>query len=83
MLLLAVLSVPQAAQAQWQATVGAQSGDLARQAMAFLPSEMWVHAGDTITWTFATDEIHTVSFLLTGQTRLPYQVGCPGFVTGP
>ena len=29
------------------------------------------------------DEIHTVSFLRDGQTRLPFPVGCPGFVGGP
>jgi plastocyanin len=78
-----LLCVPASIRAQWQATVGAQSQDLARQAFAFLPNEMWIHAGDSITWTFATDEPHTVSFLLTGQTRPPYQVGCPGFSSGP
>ena len=82
MLVLAVLVAPQLLLAQWQATVGAQSGDLGRQAMAFLPNEMWIHAGDSITWTFATNEIHTVSFLLSGQIRPPYQLGCPGFSTG-
>jgi plastocyanin len=59
--------------------VGAQSADLGRQAMAFLPNEIWIHVGDSITWTFSTDEIHTVSFLQSGQVRLSYQVGCPGF----
>ncbi len=79
MLVIAVLIIPRSAEAQWQATVGAQSSDLGRQAMAFLPNEIWIHAGESITWTFATDEIHTVSFLKSGQTRLPYQMGCPGF----
>ena len=83
MLMFAVLVVPQVAQAQWHATVGAQSKDKGRQALAFLPNEIWIHAGDSITWTFVTDEIHTVSFLRTSppppQTRLPFQVGCPGF----
>jgi plastocyanin len=82
MLVLAVLIAPRLVLAQWQATVGAQSDDLGRQAMAFLPNEMWIHAGDSITWTFATDEIHTVSFLISGQIRPPYQVGCPGFSSG-
>jgi plastocyanin len=50
--------------------------------MAFLPNEMWIHAGDSITWTFSANEIHTVSFLVSGQTRPPYQVGCPGFSSG-
>jgi plastocyanin len=76
--LLVALSLPQALLAQWKATVGAQSKDLGRQALAFLPNEIWIHQGDSITWTFATAEIHTVSFLKDGQTRLPFQVGCPG-----
>src|SRR5215813_13011210 len=78
-LILLTLALPQLSQAQWQATVGAQSGDLAKQAMAFLPGEMWIHAGDSITWRFDTAEPHTVSFLRTGQVRPPDQVGCPGF----
>jgi plastocyanin len=79
MLVLTILIVPQVVQAQWQATVGAQSKNLAHQVLAFLPNEMWIHAGDSITWKFDTDEIHTVSFLKSGQTRLPFQVGCPGY----
>ena len=65
--------------AQWTASVGAQSNDLGRQALAFLPNEIWIHAGDSISWIFNTDEIHTVTFLANGQTRLPFPVGCPGF----
>lgn len=78
--LLAALILPQTALAQWKATVGAQSKDLGRQALAFLPNEIWIHEGESITWTFVTDEIHTVSFLQAGQMRLPFQVGCPGVV---
>jgi len=78
-LIFLALVIPQLAQAQWQARVGAQSGDLAKQAMAFLPGEMWIHAGDSITWTFDTAEPHTISFLKAGQVRPPDQVGCPGF----
>jgi len=66
--------------AQWRATVGAQSKDLGRQALAFLPNEIWIHEGESITWRFETDEIHTVSFLEAGQVRPPFQVGCPGVV---
>jgi plastocyanin len=81
-IILGTLTLPHALQAQWQATVGAQSKNKGHQALAFLPNEIWIHAGDTITWTFPTDEIHTVSFLKSGQTRLPFQVGCPGFTDG-
>lgn len=79
LLILSILIVPQAGRAQsWQATVGAQSRDQGRQALAFLPNEIWVHAGDSVTWTAPTDEIHTVTFLKPGQIRPPFQVGCPG-----
>ncbi len=62
----------------WQLQVGAQTGDQAHQALAFLPNEIWIHAGDSITWTLGSDEIHSVTFLRAGQVRPPFQVGCPG-----
>jgi plastocyanin len=86
---LAALIAPpavQVASAQVQATAGAQSADLGKQALAFLPNELWVHSGDSVTWTFPTDEIHTVTFLK--QNATPQQIrpprpgvpggGCPG-----
>ncbi len=87
MLVLAALISPQAVQAAaWQATAGAQSSDMGRQALAFLANELWIHVGDSITWTFPTPEIHTVTFLK--QDATPQQVrpprpgvpggGCPG-----
>jgi len=81
---LAVLSVPQtlSAQQNWHAKVGAQTPDMGRQALAFLPNEIWIHAGDSVTWTFNSDEIHTVSFLVVGQIFPPFPVGCPGFSFG-
>jgi plastocyanin len=81
-LLLAILVFPSIVQAQWQATVGAQSHDSGRQALAFLPNEIWIHAGDDITWTVETDEIHTVTFLIAGQTRAPFTSGCAAFPPG-
>ena len=65
--------------AQWKATVGAQSQDKGRQALAFLPNEIWIHAGDNITWTWEADDIHTITFLTSGQIRPAFSVGCPGF----
>jgi plastocyanin len=66
--------------------VGAESQDLARQALAFLPSEIWIHAGDSIAFTIDTEEIHSVTFLKVSpappQMRPPFPVGCPGFVQG-
>ena len=81
-ILTVALLLSQAAQAQsWQATAGAQSKDMGHQALAFLPNEIWIHPGDSITWTFATDfEIHTVTFLSTipsQQIRPGFRVGCP------
>ena len=82
-LLLAALMVPLTVQAEsWHLAVGAQSADQARQVLAFLPNEIWIHAGDNVTWTVYADEIHTVTFLSSGQPRLPFTVGCPGFSFG-
>jgi plastocyanin len=84
---LALFIAPEAVWATaWQAIAGAQSADKGTQALAFLPNELWVHVGDSITWTFPTAEIHTVTFLQ--QNTTPQQVrpprpgvpggGCPG-----
>ena len=87
-LILAVLVwvVSSAVQAQqlWQANVGAQSHDQGRQAFAFLPNELWIFAGDSITWTSRSDEGHTVSFLeqtatgasTAGTSRPSFTAGC-------
>src|SRR5882672_10292847 len=78
-LFFALLALTPALGAQWQATVGAESKNQGRQALAFLPNEIWIHAGDSIFWTFNADDIHTVTFLADGQIRPPFPVGCPGF----
>jgi plastocyanin len=57
----------------WHATVGAQSNDKGRQALAFLPNEIWIHAGDSITWTFDVDEKHTVTFIPDSDLRPAFQ----------
>jgi len=83
---IAMLSASQTVQAQqnWKANVGAQNKDMSRQATAFLPNEMWIHEGDQITWTFASGDIHTVTFLTVGQVFPPTETaGCPGFSTSP
>src|SRR6516225_6949216 len=67
----------------WHATVGAQSNDKGRQALAFLPNEIWIHAGDRITWTFDVDEIHTVTFIPDSGLRPAFSVAPPGFVPQP
>lgn len=75
---VAVFFFPRAMEAQqtWHAKVGAQTPDMGRQALAFLPNEMWIHAGDSVTWTFNSDEIHTVSFLVVGQNFPAFTDGC-------
>src|SRR5690242_7151302 len=74
-----LLLIPTVAHADtWHLWVGAQTADKARQALAFLPNEIWIHAGDSVTWTVAADDAHTVTFLRPGQIRPPFQVGCPG-----
>ena len=71
MFIAGLVLLPQLLSAQWNATVGAQSYDLGRQGLAFLPNEIWIHAGDSITWTVTADEPHTVTFLTDGQIRPP------------
>lgn len=88
LVLVVGLVAPQLVQAQssWHAAVGAQSKDLGHQALAFLPNELWIHEGDTITWRSDVDEIHTVTFLRTdpsAQVRPPFPAGCPGFSSSP
>ena len=82
--LCAALAVSQAAQAQsWQLQVGAQTGDKAHQALAFLPNEIWIHMNDSITWSFPSDEVHTITFLKLGQVRPNRFVGCAGTNSTP
>lgn len=79
---LAIFLAPQAVRAAtWQAIAGDQSTDEGIQALAFLSNELWIHVGDSITWTFPASEIHTVTFLKPGQSRPPRPGaggGCPG-----
>ena len=82
--LLVALTIPISALADnWQVQVGAQTGDKAYQALAFLPNELWIHAGDSLTWTFPTSELHSVTFLTAGQIRPSRLVGCTGTNSTP
>ncbi|KAE8763056.1 cupredoxin domain-containing protein [Georgenia thermotolerans] len=54
----------------WHVAVGQESRDKAVQGMAFLPGEVWINVGDTVSWRARSAEIHTVTFLPPGQ-RLP------------
>lgn len=66
---LVALVLPAAAPAQqnWQASIGAETMDMGKQVSAFLPNEIWIHAGDSITWTWKSDIIHTLTFFTPGQ----------------
>ena len=77
-----LLAVVPAFAADWRAIVGAQDETKGRQVVAFLPNELWIHAGDSVQWSVKADEIHTISFLAAGQIRPPFDVGCPGFSFG-
>jgi plastocyanin len=81
--LLTALLFPLSAFADtWQLLVGAQNGDKAHQALAFLPNEIWIHSGDSVTSTFPTNEVHTVTFLTPAQLRPSRFAGCPGVPSG-
>jgi plastocyanin len=49
---------------------------MGHQALAFLPNEIWIHAGDSITWRWDANDVHTVTFL-------PATLPRPDFTTGP
>ncbi|MEO6968684.1 MAG: plastocyanin/azurin family copper-binding protein [Rhodanobacteraceae bacterium] len=65
------------------ASAGAQSANKGTQEFAFLPNEIWIHAGDNIAWTNDTDVTHTVSFLMPNQVRPSSSTGCPGTTPNP
>jgi plastocyanin len=67
---------------QWALGVGAQSYDGAHQAMAFLPNEIWISEGDSITWTTHAGEGHTVTFLLPTEHRPVFPAG-PAVTASP
>lgn len=51
----------------WTILVGFDSQNHAIAGMAYLPDEIWINAGDTITWNAFSVEPHTVTFLPPGQ----------------
>jgi plastocyanin len=52
----------------WTVQVGSESKDQAIQGMSFLPENIYINAGDKITWKANSAEIHTVTFLAEGQS---------------
>jgi plastocyanin len=51
----------------WTVLAGSESKNQAIQGMAFLPKDVYIDAGDTVTWLANSAEIHTVTFLAAGQ----------------
>ncbi|HZO93190.1 MAG TPA: plastocyanin/azurin family copper-binding protein [Candidatus Baltobacteraceae bacterium] len=63
---------PRAPAAQtWKVTAGTSASNQAVQGLEFYPATLTIDAGDTVTWTFPTAEIHTVTFLGAGQATPP------------
>lgn len=56
---------------QWRINAGASSNAQAYQGLQFYPQTITVNAGDVVTWTFASAEFHTVTFLGKGQATPP------------
>lgn len=71
----------------WDVQVGGDLLDQGLSEIAYSPSLLTVHAGDTVRWTFAPSiEQHTVTFTATGGTTPPAYVPGPGdgeFTLGP
>ena len=56
----------------WRVQVGSESRNQAIQGMQFLPSEIFINEHDAITWEANSAEIHTVTFLASGQPLQPF-----------
>lgn len=81
-----LLTFPSFASAQqtWYVQVGAESHNEAKQADAFLPNEIWIYAGDSITFKFAPKhEIHTVTFLDPGDPNADISAQVRPLFAGP
>ena len=59
----------------WHVQVGSESRDQEIQGMSFLPSEIFINEGDTIKWEANSAEIHTVTFLKSGDSLQPFNPG--------
>jgi len=53
----------------WKVWVGNESGNMAIQGMRFLPGQVWINEGDTVTWVANAAEPHTVTFLPGGKKQ--------------
>ena len=84
--LLAVTVLPAAlaqAAAQphtWRVAVGQEWMHDAIQGMAFTPGTLWIDAGDSVSWKAKAGEIHTVTFLASGQSLPAFNPGDPAML---
>src|SRR3954451_1573473 len=64
----------------WNVRVGAQNKDMGVQVSTYFPKGLTIDAGDSVTWTSATAEPHTVTLLAAGQTapQDPFSPGAGG-----
>jgi plastocyanin len=58
-----------AAPATWTVLVGSQTDNMAIQGQRFLPGDITIDAGDTVTWKANSMEIHTVTFFDGGKPK--------------
>jgi plastocyanin len=72
-----VPTVAAAVPVDWQAAAGLSSADQAIQVNAFLPRDLTVDEGDSITWHLNSGEFHTVTFL-SGAEAPPFIAIGPG-----
>lgn len=83
LLLLTGGALPVAAQAKstqpqnWTIQVGVDSSDHMITGMDYLTEDIWIDAGDTITWQVNSYEPHTVTFLPPGQKMPKFDINSP------
>ena len=66
----------------WTVLAGSQSADGSVTGARFLPGEIWIDQGDTVTWQANSVEPHTVTFFPgNGAPAGPFNPGDPGQVT--
>ena len=75
-LLIAPATIAADPPAAWQATAGASTRNEAVQANSFLPRQLSVDVGDSITWTVGSGEFHTITFL-SGAAAPPFVIITP------
>ncbi len=63
-------AVPPAPQA-WTVLVGNETSSMSVQGQRFLPGDVTIDAGDTVTWQANSTEIHTVTFIDGGAPQSP------------